>query len=234
MGQAYAVTAEFYDLLQAAEQLAVSGRLLDRWLGSPEVGVLDVGAGTGLAVSLLARRCAVPVHAVEPAASMRAVLLSRIAGQSEVLPRVRVHARNVQDLGLVGVADFAWCLNTMAGLDVSDRAAALRALATALVPGGRLVVQRPPAHAADGRRDLPSWQLGGDLYSGEVVTTPVGADRVRWRFSYRVSREGALVREETEVFDGHLATESGFDAELAAAGFTVVGADDPDIVIARR
>ncbi|MFD0592531.1 hypothetical protein ACFQZ4_08155 [Catellatospora coxensis] len=46
MGQAYAVTAEFYDLLQATEHLAVTGRLLDRWLGSPEVGVLDVGAGT--------------------------------------------------------------------------------------------------------------------------------------------------------------------------------------------
>ena len=42
MGQAYAVTAEFYDLLQATEHLAVTGRLLDRWLGRPEVGVLDV------------------------------------------------------------------------------------------------------------------------------------------------------------------------------------------------
>ncbi|WP_144119288.1 class I SAM-dependent methyltransferase [Catellatospora sichuanensis] len=234
MGQEYAVTAEFYDLLQATEHLAVTGRLLDRWLGRPEVGVLDVGAGTGLATNLLARRCAVTVHAVEPAASMRAVLLSRLAGHTEVLPRVRLYARNVQDLGLAGIADFAWCLNTMAGLDLSDRAAALRALATALVPGGRLVVQRPPTRAAEDRRDLPSWQLGGDLYSGEVTTSPVGADRVRWRFSYRVSRDGALVREESEVFDGHLATESGFDAELVAAGFTVIGTDDPDIVVARR
>ncbi|GAB4055948.1 class I SAM-dependent methyltransferase [Catellatospora paridis] len=234
MGQAYAVTAEFYDLLQATEDLAVTGRLLDRWLGRPEVGVLDVGAGTGLATNVLARRCAVTVHAVEPAASMRAVLLSRLAGQTEVLPRVRVYARTVQDLGLVGVADFGWCLNTMAGLDRSDRAAALRALAAALVPGGRLVVQRPPSRAVAQRHDLPSWRLGGDLYSGEVTTTPVGADRVRWRFDYRVSRDGALVRAETEVFDGHLATESGFDAELASAGFVVVGADVPDIVVAQR
>src|SRR5262245_36322695 len=127
MSQAYAVTAEFYDLLQAADHLRVTGRLLDRWLGRPEVGVLDVraGAGPGLDTALLARRCPVAVHAVEPAASMRAVLLSRLAEHPDPSTRVRVHARAMQELGLLGVADFAWCLNTMAGLDPADRAAVL-------------------------------------------------------------------------------------------------------------
>lgn len=234
MPEAYGVTAEFYDLLQATEQLGVAERLLDRWLGTPRVGVLDIGAGTGLATNLLARRCRVLVHAVEPAAGMRAVLLSRLAGHPDLLSRVRVHARPVQDLGLAGAADFAWCLNTMAELDPPSRAAALAALATALVPGGTLVVQRPPTHAVDERRDLPSWRLGGDLYTGEVTTTSTGPDTVRWRFDYRVSRDGALIRAETEMFDGHLAAESAFADELAAAGFRVVGADTPDIVVARR
>lgn len=234
MGQAYAVTAEFYDLLQAAEQVGVTERLLDRWLGHPEVGVLDVGAGTGLATARLARRCPVLVHAVEPAGVMRAVLLSRLAGQPDLLARVRVHARAVQELGLHNVADFGWCLNTMAELDAAERAGALAALADAVVPGGRLVVQRPPSEAADSRRDLPSWRLGGDLYTGEVTTVRTGPRGVRWRFDYRVSRDGALVREASEVFDGHLATEPEFEAELNAAGFTAVAGDTPDIVIAQR
>ncbi|MEV4416596.1 class I SAM-dependent methyltransferase [Catellatospora sp. NPDC049609] len=234
MSQGYAVTAEFYDLLQAVEHRRLTGRLLDRWLGAPEVGVLDVGAGTGLDVMVLARRCPVVVHAVEPAAAMRAVLLSRLAEHPDPAARIRVHARPVQELGLRGVADFGWCLNTMAGLPAADRAAALAALADALVPGGRLVVQRPPTEAADSRRDLPSWPVGGDLYSGEVTTERVGPRAVRWRFDYRVSRDGALVRTAAEAFDGHLATAAEFDAELAAAGFTADATDDPDIVVARR
>jgi hypothetical protein len=122
----------------------------------------------------------------------------------------------------------------MAGLDPAARAAALAALAVALVPGGRLVVQRPPTAAADSRRDLPSRHVGGDRYTGEVTTERTGPRTVRWRFDYRVSRAGALVRTATEVFDGHLATVPEFDAELAGVGFTVEATDDPDIVIAHR
>lgn len=111
MSGPYAATAEFYDLLQATGYLAVAERLLDRWLGVPQLGVLDIGAGTGIATALLAGRCDVTVHAVEPAANMRAVLLSRLAGRTDLLERVRVHAGPAQRLGLRQVADAANCLN---------------------------------------------------------------------------------------------------------------------------
>jgi len=232
--RSYDVTAEFYDLLQATEFVGITERLLARWLGAPRVGVLDVGAGTGLATGLLARRCRVVVHAIEPAAPMRAILLSRLAGRADILGHVRVHARPVQQLGLARVADFALCLNTMASLDPEAQAEALAALATALVRGGTLVVQRPPAEPGPDRAELPAWSLGGDTYSGEVVCTQVAAERVAWRFTYRVSRGDALIREETETFDGYLATLEDFRARLASTGFTVTGTDDPEIMIARR
>ncbi|GHJ43835.1 hypothetical protein Cs7R123_11770 [Catellatospora sp. TT07R-123] len=234
MTETYTVTAEFYDLLQAAQHRAVTVPLLDRWLGRPVVGVLDVGAGTGLDTVLLAERCDVTVHAVEPSSTMRAVLLGRLTARADLLARVRVHAREVERLGLAGVADFAWCRNTVSGFDTAGRAAALAAMATALVPGGRLVVQRPPAVALPDRGDLPSVLVGGDLYSGELTTTPVGDQRVRWRFAYRVSRDGALVRQEDETFEGHVVTPEAFARELAAAGFTVEAEDIGDTVVARR
>ncbi|MBB5874459.1 SAM-dependent methyltransferase [Allocatelliglobosispora scoriae] len=234
MTDTYSVTAEFYDLLQATQFLRTAERLLDRWLGTPHVGILDIGAGTGLATCLMVGRSDVTVHAVEPAAGMRSVMLSRLAGRSELLSRVRVHARGLQDLGLSGVADFAWCLNTMGSLSRAERAAGLAALATAVVPGGTLVVQRPPAEPGAERADLPSWQLGGDLYSGEVACVPTGPELVEWRFTYRVARDGILIREESETFAGHLATEAEFAEQLAAAGFAPVGTDEPDVVIARR
>ena len=230
----YDVTAEFYDLLQGTEQLAVAERLLDRWLGTPRIGVVEVGAGTGLATGLLARRCEVTVHAVEPAASMRAIMLSRLAGHFELLRHVRVHARPVQQLGLTDVADFALCLNTMSTLDPESRADALQALAAALVDGAVLVVQAPAAEPATTRYDLPSWQLGGDTYGGDVTVTPTGADRVEWRFTYRVRRSDVLVREQVETFDGYTVSADGFAAELTSAGFAPFAVDEPDVVIARR
>lgn len=234
MPREYAVTAEYYDLLQAREYLGVAERLAERWLGEPRVGVLDAGAGTGLSTVVFAHACDVVVHAIEPAAPMRTVLLSRLAGRPELADRVRVYACGMQELGLTGVADSAWCLNTMASLDRSDRADGLAAIRTALVPDGVLVVQRPPAAMPPASAMLPPWRLGGDLYGADVTCEPVAPGRIRWRFAYRVSRDGKVLREAAEEFDGFLVAAEQFDAEVRAAGFEPFETDEPDIVVARR
>jgi SAM-dependent methyltransferase len=229
----YEITAEFYDLLQATRYVREAGALLDRWLGRPRVGVLDVGAGTGLATELLAKRSDVTVHAVEPTRSMRTVLLSRLAGRPELLARVRVHHRPIQDLGLERVADFGLCLNTMGTLAHDERAAALTALADALVPDATLVVQRPPDAPGRPHAALPSWHLGGDVYSGEVTRIQNRASTIEWRFTYRVTRDDTVIREEVETFDGFLVSAEEFTGELRDAGF-VVGDVDRDVVVAQR
>jgi SAM-dependent methyltransferase len=234
MSHPYQVTAEFYDLLQATRLDGVAQRLLGRWLGSPKVGVIDAGAGTGLVTAMLARRCDVTVHAIEPAAEMRAILLSRLAGHPDDLAKVRVHARRIEELGLREVADFAWCVNTLACLDEAARAGALAALARALVLGGTLVLQRPPTHLGPPRADLPRLELGGDVYSGEVICTELTEGRVQWRFVYRVSRGDALIREASETFTGYLASEAQFGQQLDDAGFATVAVDESDVVVARR
>lgn len=230
----YDVTAEFYDVLHATEQLRVTGRLLDRWLGSPRSAVIDVGAGTGLGSALLARRCDVPVHAIEPSRSMRGVLLSRLAGQEELLSRVHVHTAPVQRLNLHDEADFTLCLNTMGTLDSAERADALAALARAMTHGGRLVIQRPPTDIVESRSLLPSWSLGDEIYGGEVASTPVSDGVIEWRFTYRVTHGDILTRQEQETFHGYVVPADAFDQELTRAGFSIVGNDTPDIVIARR
>jgi SAM-dependent methyltransferase len=232
--RSYDVTAEFYDLLHARAYLDETERLLDRWLGEPAVGVLDLGAGTGLGTVAIAARCGVAVHAVEPAASMRAVLLSRIAAQPHLLERITLHAAPMERLDLRSVADFALCLNTMSTLDEPARRRGLAAVARALVDGGRLVVQRPPGEVSLGCTPLPAWQLGTDRYGGETEGRLVGRDEIEWRFTYRVVREDAVIREVTETFRGFLVPRSRFDDELRAAGFEPEGSDEPDIAIARR
>jgi SAM-dependent methyltransferase len=231
VGWEYAITAEFYDLLQAEEFGRLTQRLLRRWLGMPQRGALDVGAGTGLATVLLAEQADVPVYAVEPSGPMRAVLLSRLAGTPHLLDRIRVHALRVQDVGLREVADFAWCVNTMGCLDPGERAACLTAIRVALVPDGRLVVQRPP-HRVGPPWELPSRRLGDDLYTGRVNCVAAGPGRADWRFTYRVTRGDRLVREARESFNVHLAEPWEFAAELRTAGFDPIAEDEPEIVIA--
>lgn len=230
----YEVTAEFYDLLQAANFRRIAVRLARAWLGSPRVGVLEVGAGTGVATELLATSTSVPIYAVEPAASMRSILLSRLAGRTELLAHVRVWACAIDRLDLRGAADVAWCLNTLSGLDTGHRAAALRAMATALVPGGRLIVQRPPTGSGPRRAELPAWDLGGDRYGGDIACERLEPDKVRWRFTYRVSRGAAVIRTATEDFIGYLVPAAAFDADLRAAGFDPFATDEPDVVVATR
>jgi SAM-dependent methyltransferase len=234
VGSMYDVTAEFYDLLHAADYLRVTERLLDRWLGEPAVAVLDVGAGTGLGTVALAARCHTPIHAIEPAASMRAILLSRLAGRSALLHRITVHAAPVEHLDLEAMADFALCLNTMSTLDERARRDGLAAIARAMVAGGRLLVERPPENLGPTRTTLPTWPLGEDRYGGETERIRVGPDEIEWRFTYRVVRGDAVVREATEVFRGYLISAAAFDEELRAAGFEPEHTDEPDFVIARR
>jgi SAM-dependent methyltransferase len=228
----YDVTAEFYDILHAADYLATTQRLLDRWLGTPTHAVIDVGAGTGLGTQMLARRTNVAVHAIEPSRSMRAVLLSRLAEHTEFLSRVQVHACGVQSLNLRGESDFALCLNIMGTFDPHERESALSALAGALVPGGRLVVQRPPATAAAGCHELPSRMVGGQTYGGYVTATPLSDGEIAWRFTYRVTQGDVLVREEAETFAGYMVGREEFDHELRNVGFVPVETDEPEVCIA--
>jgi SAM-dependent methyltransferase len=232
--RSYETTAEYYDLLQAARYVQRADGLLSRWLGRPRVGALDVGAGTGLATELLAKRCGVTVHAVEPTRSMRTVLLSRLARHPELLDHVRVHARPIQDLGLRRVADFGLCLNTMGTLDRDERSDALAALADALTSDATLVLQRPPAAPGRAHTALPAWSLGGDVYSGEVTCTEGRPGAIEWRFTYRVTRDDAVIREEAETFDGFVVAAGDFDGEMGDAGFVVTDVEDHDVVVARR
>lgn len=160
--------------------------------------------------------------------------MSRLAGQEELLSRVHVHTAPVQRLNLHNEADFTLCLNTMGTLDSAERADALAALARAMTRGGRLVIESPPTEVAASHALLPSWSLGDEIYGGEVTSTPVSDGVIEWRFIYRVTNGDAVVRQEQETFHGYVVPADAFDEELRRAGFSVVGADGPGVVIARR
>ncbi|MGW5641076.1 class I SAM-dependent methyltransferase [Streptomyces sp. NPDC003832] len=120
----YAVSAEFYDVLQARRDELRVHRLYAHAVGDARLGVLDVGSGTGRVALMSLAESRVAVHAVEPARAMRASLMSRLASlPPELTKRVAVHALPLNEAALHRVADVAVCHNTVAALPPVERRA---------------------------------------------------------------------------------------------------------------
>ncbi|THA47731.1 class I SAM-dependent methyltransferase [Streptomyces sp. A1136] len=235
-GEAYAVSAEFYDLLHARayhrHALALAAPA-----AAARLGIVEVGAGTGLVTGVLIGASNVPVHAVEPSPAMRTVLLSRLhppvggsAGE-----RVTVHACSALDLSLDGPADLAVCLRLVPCLPPVERRALWRVLAGLLVPGGLLFLDRPPSGvpAQPVRRGLGQVRLGLDTYHG-LLTQCAEDGRIRYDYSYLVCRQGRVLRQARESFLLWPLPRRELGRELAAAGLILEDDLTADVLRARR
>ncbi|MEV8427129.1 class I SAM-dependent methyltransferase [Streptomyces sp. HUAS 31] len=218
---AYEVSAEFYDILQADRDRARVHRFYARDVRTARGGVLDVGAGTGRVTLMSLAESRVPVHAVEPTRSMRSLLMTRLAAlPADMRTRVTVHPQGLGEAGLREVADVAICHNTIGCLPPDARRALWPAVAGALVPGGVLLVHLPPDRLP---RDevthvLPAQKVGQHVYGGRMVMS-ADADRIRTRFDYWVGGARGVLREYTETFWMWPASRTEVIAELAGSGF---------------
>lgn len=222
----YTVTAEFYDILQAESDRRLAERRFAAAARAARVGIVDVGAGTGITTELLLTRSAAPVHAVEPSSPMRVALLTRLAGlHADQRARVTVHPEAFQKLGLERVADLVVCSNVAGVVEPSQRRELWRAAAAALVPDGFLLLEPPPAAppASPEVTDLPPVRIGPDTYSAQVSTRP---DRglISVTYTYRVCRDGETVRTEVEEFTMWPTPAAVVREELHEAGLSAKAA----------
>lgn len=100
---------------------------------SPDLTVLDFGAGTGLVCSKLAGRVG-HVLAVDVSRSM----LEQLAAKPELAGKVEIFCQNILEAPLPRKADLV--VSAMAMHHVEDTRALLRALHEHVVPGGRIAL----------------------------------------------------------------------------------------------
>ncbi|MFJ8357228.1 class I SAM-dependent methyltransferase [Streptomyces sp. NPDC093984] len=229
----YAVTAEFYDVLQADQDEARVRRLYGREVARARVGVLDIGAGTGRVTLMSLAGSRVDVHAVEPARAMRTSLMTRLATlPARPRERVTVHPHALDEASLCAIADVAVCHNTVACLPPAAREVLWPAIGTALVPGGSLFLQLPPAliPVRDVLRLLPEKRVGEHVYGGRMTMSAAG-NRIRTRMDYWVRSAEGVLREHTETFWMWPASRARITDDLARHGFVPLpGHHHPDVL----
>lgn len=221
----YAVSAEFYDILQAESDRRVAERRFAGAAAVARIGVVDVGAGTGLVSEVLLACSAAPVHAVEPSAVMRVALMSRLAALgADQRARVSVHPCSLQESGLEETADLVVCSNVAGLVEPRQRPGLWKAVARALVPGGVLLLEPPPGELPDEPevRELPPVRVGPDIFSARMDSRAEDG-LLLVTFDYRVERDGQTVRRERERFTLWPAPPEVVRGELREAGLRVEG-----------
>jgi SAM-dependent methyltransferase len=226
VADAYALTAEFYDLLAGAYWTDKPAALAAALEGAqPEAGpVLDIGAGTGLATLALAE--ALPtatIQAIEPSPSLRAVLHSRLAARPDLHHRVTVLPTDLQGAELPDRLGGAVAISMIGHLSPAERVELWRQLAQRLTPGAPAIieVQLPARPEVVPQTEFARARLGDLEYVGFGRAEPSGPTSVRWTMTYRVVRDGRTVDERINEFpEWHTVSADDITAEAAASGLT--------------
>jgi hypothetical protein len=236
---AYAITAEFYDLLASSywdAKQAVLAAALEA--ARPAAGpILDLGAGTGLATVAVADTLpTATILAVEPSPSLRAVLHARLAGRADLRNRVTVWPTDLAGAELPARLGGAVAISMLGHLAPAERIGLWSLLAARLAPGAPAVIElQPPARP----EVVPATEFArarlGDLeYEGSGSAEPDGPDSIRWTMTYRVFRSGRLLSERVNVFSGWQTVSAEQVAAEAAAADLSCEARDQGLLILRQ
>ena len=220
----YSPTAEFYDLV-GVQRWTQSDPLLAAALAGTDTGhgpVLDLGAGTGRSTEVVARTLPeARILAVEPSPAMRTALTSRVVRDQDLRRRVTVVAASAQEVELPDRLSAAVICGVLGYLDRTERAAFWARLTARLPAGAPIVVElmavRAPQTVAPMR--IARQRLGDQEYEAWLSGEPCGAEQMRWSATWRVLRDGEVVREVDVTHDWYtfgiedLAAETGLTAK---------------------
>ena len=231
----YAVSGEYLHLLSRSAWTAMRPRLAAALAGvDPAAGpVLELGAGTGLGTDVVLDTVGNDVLAAEPSASLRAVLLARLADRAT--DRVTVYPGGATEVPLPDRIAAVVGVHMVGHLAPPDRKRLWAAVAERLAPGGPVVLNVQPPATAEAVPEFP-WMgapVGGLVYEGTGSAEPTGPDSVRWRMRYRTRREdGTVIAEASAEYAWWIVTADGLATELADAGLEP--SVDDDLVVARK
>jgi SAM-dependent methyltransferase len=220
----YIQSAEVYDILSAPHWQARRESVRSALHGVQDLSepILDVGAGTGTGLRIIAD--AVPhamIFALEPSASMRVGLMTKVLLDEELKRRVTVEACSIQEATLPNKLSAALVCGCIGYLDREERLDMWRTLADRIVPEGLvladvMMLDRPQAVPST---KVTAVRVGGLQYEMWVAGTPGNDDIMLWDMGCRVLRDEQVVRSFHVIREWHTFGIGQLLEEAAAFGF---------------
>lgn len=222
MTEPYEFSAGYYDLFRMAPDALPSVRFFTE-ATPPGCRALEVGPGTGRITLPVAERAA-SVHCVERSATMRAVLLAKLAERPHLMDRVTVLPAAAPDFRLGARFDHAYLAGVLEHVPHDGRAALFAVLRDHLVDGGTLamdmVLDTPLPDVEE--RAFGEVTVGECRYALSCRIRAVGPARARLRYTYRTYHQSELIATEVTERDHWLHRRDDVLADLEALGLTPV------------
>lgn len=204
----------------------------------PEYPLIDVGPGSGVTTTTMAERFPdAEVIAVEPDWIMRSLLMTRLTERPELRSRITVLPDPIQESWLPTQCGGALLFNVVYFLSEREREQFWSRMARVLVPGAPVLMSRSYG-GVEGEeittKLVKSATVGQQEYQRWFASKPLEDGRVEIVNTYRVLRDGVVVREEETRATPYGIGEDRIVEEVPVGAFGIEELDEKYLVIRRH
>ena len=216
------ISTPFYDLFHENGHVPEIREKLPPLLAGVHRSILEIGAGTGLITTSLADWTSAEIFALEPSASMRGVLLSRLSSRPELLRRVTVLSCDALSVDLDEPVEAVVMINVMYALEPDYRKRLWPVLSAQLERAGLLVFTWRDGGPPTPRplQELGSRQVGRHTYTVLSEILESDEEACSARYLYRVTKDDEVISEEEIIGHAYRPAWDVIQRELVNAGFT--------------
>ena len=195
----YTQSAEMYDILSEPHWETRKDTFIKslKFMGVKTGNWLNIGSGTGQELSIIAQMFPdIHIFAIEPSASMRIGLMTRIMMLPEIQHQVTVIADTFQNTILPKSFSAAIICGCIGYFNQNDRKILWNKLANGLEKKGAILVDTMPFNTPCNISKilLNSKKIGNHIYEIYLSGKPIDQEAIRWNMNFKIIEDDKVIR----------------------------------------